>query len=35
MSCASAPLGKQGARALLGKLQSLETVSSTRLLFGA
>jgi 2-methylcitrate dehydratase PrpD len=35
MSCASAPLGEQGARALLGKLQSLETVSSTRLLFGA
>jgi 2-methylcitrate dehydratase PrpD len=35
MSCASAPLGEQGARVLLGKLQSLETVPSTRWLFGA
>jgi 2-methylcitrate dehydratase PrpD len=35
MSCASASLGEQGARALLMKLQSLETVPSTRLLFGA
>jgi 2-methylcitrate dehydratase PrpD len=35
MSCASGPLGHQGAKALLSRLQALETLPSVRSLFGA
>jgi 2-methylcitrate dehydratase PrpD len=35
MSCASGPVGQQGAKALLGRLQALETLPSVRSLFGA